>query len=197
MIRDFESVSRTFSQALEDQLAEWSLRTGITVEVWALPKQPLRALVTEIVHGLIFDVLEEVERQGRARAVSIALTVASSGLRLTVSDDGLGRSAAAYEDHLSSRRAELARMNSGLTVSDDGLGRSAAAYEDHLSSRRAELARMNGGLTVNGVPGEGTTVSAAIPRRALGNPGPEQRLSKDAGRSRQASEPVVSIRDAT
>jgi signal transduction histidine kinase len=137
MINSSESGSRTAtSSALEDHLAEWSLQTGITVEIWALPEQPLPALITEIVHGAIRDVLQEVERQAQARTVSIALTVARGGLR--------------------------------LTVSDDGLSTSAEAYEATLSSRRVELAGIGGRLTVNGVQGEGTTVSAAVPRRALG-----------------------------
>ncbi|MFD1539238.1 hypothetical protein [Nonomuraea guangzhouensis] len=137
MINSSESGSRTAtSHALEDHLAEWSLRTGITVEIWALPKQPLPARITEIVHGAIRDVLQEVERQAQARTVSIALTVASGGLR--------------------------------LTVRDDGLGTSAKAYEAALGGRRVELAGIGGGLTVNGVQGQGTTVSATVPRRALG-----------------------------
>ncbi|MDP4506520.1 sensor histidine kinase [Nonomuraea turcica] len=137
MINSSESASRTAtSHALEDHLAEWSLQTGITVEIWALPKQSLPALITEIVHGVIRDVLQEAERQAQARNVSIALTVAPGGLR--------------------------------LTVSDDGLGTSADAYEANLSGRRVELAGVGGGLTVNGVQGEGTTVSATVPQRALG-----------------------------
>ncbi|WP_433444921.1 hypothetical protein [Nonomuraea sp. CA-141351] len=131
----FASVSHAVPPVLEDQLAEWSLRAGITVEVWAMPEQPLPALVTDVVHGVIFDVLGEVERQGRARTVSVALTVSAGGLR--------------------------------LTVSDDGRGTSAEAYEVRLKGRQAELQAMGGGLTVNGVRGEGTTVSAALPRLAL------------------------------
>ncbi|MEW1837234.1 hypothetical protein AB0392_04675 [Nonomuraea angiospora] len=137
MINSSESGSRrATSHALEDHLAEWSLQTGIRVEIWALPKQPLPALITEIVHGAIRDVLQEVERQAQAQTVSIALTVAPGGLR--------------------------------LTVSDDGLGTSAKACKANLRSRRVELAGIGGGLTVNGVQGEGTTVSATVPRRALG-----------------------------
>ncbi|MGW0809496.1 hypothetical protein [Nonomuraea sp. NPDC002799] len=134
MTHSSETGSRTALPALEDHLAEWSLRTGITVESWALPEQPLPAFITEIVHGAIREVLKEVERQAQARTVSIALTVAPSGLR--------------------------------LTVSDDGQGTAAEAYEVQLRSRRAELAALGGGLTVNGVRGEGTTVSASLPRRA-------------------------------
>jgi signal transduction histidine kinase len=44
------------------------------------------------VHGTIRDVLDEVERQALARTVSLALTLALGGLRLTVSDDGGGAS---------------------------------------------------------------------------------------------------------
>ena len=137
MINSSESGSRTAtSHALQDHLAEWSLRTGITVEIWSLPKQPIPAPITEIVHGAIRDVLQEVERQAQALTVSIALTVASGGLR--------------------------------LTVRDDGLGTSAKAYEANLSRRRVELAGIGGRLTVNGIQGEGITVSATVPRRALG-----------------------------
>ncbi|MFI7703379.1 hypothetical protein [Nonomuraea sp. NPDC049480] len=121
---------------LDDILAEWSQRTGIAVEVWALPKEPLPRHVGETVHGTICDVLDEVERQARARTVSVALTVAPSGLR--------------------------------LTVSDDGGGRSAEALRAHLGGRCGEFTDLGGVLTVNGVPGEGTTVSAAISRKALG-----------------------------
>ncbi|MGP3914712.1 hypothetical protein [Nonomuraea sp. 10N515B] len=77
------------------------------MEIWALLKQPLPALITEIVHGAIRDVPQEVERQAQAHAVAIALTVAPGGLRLTVSDDGLGTSADAYEANLSGRGMPL------------------------------------------------------------------------------------------
>ncbi|TMR93334.1 hypothetical protein [Nonomuraea basaltis] len=108
--------SRTASQILTDHLAEWSLQTGITVEIWALPKQPLRAVIAEVVHGTIRDVLQEVERQASARTVSIALTVAASGLRLTVSDDGSGMPAEVFEARLHGRRAEVAGLGGRLIV---------------------------------------------------------------------------------
>ncbi|MEV0198643.1 hypothetical protein [Nonomuraea sp. NPDC050691] len=106
----------TASQPLADYLAEWSLQSGISVEVWALPKQPLPALIAEIVHGTIRDVLQEVERQPSARTVSIALTVAAGRLRLTVRDDGSGMSAEVLEARLRGRRAEVAGLGGRLTV---------------------------------------------------------------------------------
>ncbi|GAA2418468.1 hypothetical protein GCM10010404_91370 [Nonomuraea africana] len=135
---ELETGSRTASQALADYLAEWSLQTGITVEIWALPKQPLPAVIAEIVLGTIRDVLQEVERQASTCTVSIALTVAASGLRLTVSDDGSGMS---------------------------------AEFEARLHGRRAEVAGLGGRLTVNGVRGEGTTISAAVPPDRLSRSG--------------------------
>jgi signal transduction histidine kinase len=116
MTDNLDSVSRTLPRTWEDQLAEWSLRTGITVELWALPRQPLPAPVNDLIHGLVFDVLEEVKRQGHARVIGIALTVSSSGLRLTVSDNGLGMSVELYEVQLGGRRAELAKLGGRLTV---------------------------------------------------------------------------------
>ncbi|TMR92614.1 hypothetical protein EJK15_43865 [Nonomuraea basaltis] len=113
---ELETGSRTASQALADYLAEWSLRTGIAVEIWALPQQPLPAVIAEIVHGAIRDVLQEVERQASARTVSIALTVTADRLRLTVSDDGRGMSAEAFEARLHGRRAQVAGLGGRLTV---------------------------------------------------------------------------------
>jgi signal transduction histidine kinase len=124
-----------FSKALDDELAQWSLAAGITVEVWALPKTELPGGITELVHAVIRDVLAEIEQHGQARTVSIALTVAASGLRLTISDDG-----------------------AGMPV---------AAIRERIGAKRARLVKLGGELTINGVPGEGTTVSAVIPRKGL------------------------------
>ncbi|MBG0824219.1 hypothetical protein HS048_26275 [Planomonospora sp. ID91781] len=52
-----------------------------------------------------------------------------------------------------------------LTISADG--GEAGALDACLSARRAEFTRLGGALTVNGVPGEGITVSAAVPRRSI------------------------------
>jgi signal transduction histidine kinase len=123
---------------LEDHLAEWSGRTGITVEVWALPRMHLAGRLRTIVHRVIREVLLEIERQAQARTVSLALTTARTGLRLTISDDGGGMTAKARE-----------------------------ALETRLLTSRRELGGLGGGLSVNSVLGEGTTVSASLPPQSF------------------------------
>jgi signal transduction histidine kinase len=106
----------TASHAVADELARWSLRSGIAVEIWALPKQPLPAAIAEIALGTLREALQEVDRQGSARTVSIALTVSAHRLRLTVSDDGAGTSAEAFVARLDGRRVAIARLGGRLTV---------------------------------------------------------------------------------
>ena len=124
-----------FARALEDRLIDWSERTGVVVEVWALPKTEVPAPVADAVLATMTEALENVERHSGAGQVSVALTVSQSGLRLTVSDDGRGMPAGATG-------GGLARM-------------------------RANFAALGGSLSVNGVPGGGTTVSGAVPVRAV------------------------------
>lgn len=108
--------SKSGTHATAQTLQEWSLQTGIEVEIWALPAEPLPASIAEIVHGTIQDVLREVEQQARARTVSITLTVAASGLRLTVRDDGVGVAAEEYRDRLDGRRASFVSLGGSLSV---------------------------------------------------------------------------------
>jgi signal transduction histidine kinase len=129
------------SRPLDDRLAEWSLLTGIKVEVWALPTEQPPAHLAQTVHAVIEEVLREVQRQAQARTLSLALTVSPSGLRLTISDDGGG-------------------------MPDEALD----AFVVRLRARWAETAGPVGALAVNSVPGEGTTVSAAVPRQAFTGP---------------------------
>ncbi|GGL12781.1 hypothetical protein [Planomonospora parontospora] len=129
------SAPPAFARELEDHLTAWSLRTGVRVEIWALPEEDLPGHVGDVVRDAIGDVLQEMERRPGTRTVSLALTAAPSGLRLTIGADG-----------------------------DGAVG----ALEARLGGRRAEFARLGGALSVNGVPGEGTTVSAAVPRRPRG-----------------------------
>ncbi|MFB9532012.1 sensor histidine kinase [Nonomuraea roseola] len=124
---------QSLAEALDSHLAEWSQRTGIAVEVWALPRSDVPPTIASSVMAVVEEALLNVERHSRAGTVSIAVTVGASGLRLTVSDDGGGFG-------VPHERRGIARM-------------------------RARMAEVGGTLSVNSVQGEGTTVSAAVPRR--------------------------------
>ncbi|WP_203982578.1 sensor histidine kinase [Sphaerisporangium rufum] len=141
------------TRAVEEYLTEWSERTGVTVEVWAMPGAPagdvhtaasgavpdvapgavpdvVPAAVAEAVYAVLVEALGNVERHSRAQAVSIALTVGRSGLRLTISDNGAG--------------FRPGRTGRGL---------------DMMKRRFREV---GGTLTINSVVGEGTTISGTI-----------------------------------
>ncbi|MFI7418002.1 sensor histidine kinase [Nonomuraea sp. NPDC049684] len=124
---------QSLAEALEGLLTQWSERTGIAVETWALPGTDVPARVSGGVMETMREALSNVERHSRARTVAVAVTTGPSGLRLTVSDDGQG-------------------------FAEGGAGRG-------IARMRAAFAELGGTLSVNGVPGEGTTVSGAIPTR--------------------------------
>jgi two-component system NarL family sensor kinase len=81
---------RGLDAALEDHVEQWSLRTGIAVETWALPGDRVTPRVADNVFRTVCEALDNVERHSNARTVSIAVTAGRRGLRLTVSDDGQG-----------------------------------------------------------------------------------------------------------
>jgi signal transduction histidine kinase len=85
---------RGLTQALEEYLAGWSRRTGVAARIWAMPDDRAAAIgeqVTQNVHATVREALANIERHGYARSVNIAITLNTSGLRLTVSGDGGGR----------------------------------------------------------------------------------------------------------
>jgi signal transduction histidine kinase len=92
------------------------LLTGIAVEVWALPEKEISSRVRKAVQGVIRDVLDQVGQEGRARTLSLALTVTAHGLRLTVSNDDGGLPGEAFEERLRGRRTELAELDGRLTI---------------------------------------------------------------------------------
>ncbi|MDH2424654.1 ATP-binding protein [Sphaerisporangium sp. TRM90804] len=81
---------RSLAQAVEDYLTEWSDRTGLTVEVWAMPKENVTGPVADAVYAVVREALANVERHSGAHTLSFALTTGRGGLRLTVSDNGVG-----------------------------------------------------------------------------------------------------------
>ncbi|MDF5757804.1 hypothetical protein [Spongiactinospora sp. TRM90649] len=121
------------SPALTHFCQEWSRRTGVEVEIWALPSGEVPKEIARAVLAVVREALGRVELgRGRSpRAVSLAITLGRTGLRLTVSDDGDGRTSAAH-------KMSAVRM-------------------------RALFAERGGSLTVNDVLGGGTTVSGTLP----------------------------------
>ncbi|MEU4545778.1 hypothetical protein [Nonomuraea dietziae] len=101
---------------LTHHLERWSRSTGIAVEVWALPGEPLPVPIAELVHATILDALDGLEPDGSVRCVGIALTVGARGLRLTLSGDGLGLPPERLTDRLRVRRARFAELGGGLSV---------------------------------------------------------------------------------
>ncbi|MEU8378672.1 ATP-binding protein [Streptosporangium sp. NPDC048865] len=132
-VRVREGRSRSLAQALEEHLTEWAERTGIAVEIWALPALDVPSVTAGAVLTALGEALANVERHSGARVVSVAVTFGRAGLRMTVSDNGIG-------------------------FFGEARGRGVTAM-------RACFERLGGTLSVNGVPGEGTTVTGAVPRQ--------------------------------
>lgn len=107
---------RGLPQRLEDHFAEWSERTGIAVEVWALPEREVPPAVADGVFATVREALDNVARHSGARVVSVALTVGHSGLRLTVSDDGRGFAPGTTGRGLVAMRVNFAELGGRLTV---------------------------------------------------------------------------------
>ncbi|MET8988330.1 ATP-binding protein [Nonomuraea wenchangensis] len=132
---------QSLAEALESYLAEWGERSGIAVEIWALPAAEVPEGVCAGVMTAMREALDNVERHSGARTVSIAVTAGSGGLRITVSDDGRGFHGAGT-----------------------GHAKGSAAGQG-IARMRAAFAEIGGSLSVNSVPGEGTTVTGVVPRR--------------------------------
>jgi len=107
----------SLAEALEGYLADWSRRTGITVEVWALPAAEVPARVARGVLVAIREALANVEQHSNATLVSIAVTAGRDGLRMTVSDHGSGfAGTGAAAPGIARMRAAFAEVDGSLTV---------------------------------------------------------------------------------
>ncbi|MGR6921799.1 sensor histidine kinase [[Actinomadura] parvosata] len=107
---------QSLAEALESYLGEWSERTGIRVETWALPATDVPSRVSNGVMTTMREALSNVELHSRARTVSIAVTVGRSGLRMTVSDNGQGFPTARAGRGIARMRAAFAEMGGTLSV---------------------------------------------------------------------------------
>ncbi|GAA3553943.1 hypothetical protein GCM10022419_037890 [Nonomuraea rosea] len=107
---------QSLAEALESYLAEWSERTGIVVETWALPATDVPSRVSNGVMAAMREALSNVELHSRARTVSIAVTVGKSGLRMTVSDNGQGFPVTGQGRGIARMRAAFAEIGGSLSV---------------------------------------------------------------------------------
>ncbi|RBQ18230.1 hypothetical protein DP939_20300 [Spongiactinospora rosea] len=82
--------AQTLAQTITAHLERWSDRTGIKAETWALPTTDVEPHITRSVLTTVREALANVERHSGAETVCVAVTVGQSGLRMTISDDGMG-----------------------------------------------------------------------------------------------------------
>ncbi|SEU19770.1 sensor histidine kinase [Nonomuraea wenchangensis] len=106
-----------FAVALRRCLDEWSRRTGIAVETWALPagEVPLRA--ARAVPAAIREALTLAGRETAAVSlVSVAVTGGAGGLRMTVSDNGAGLPVDESGPEVMAMRAAFAAVGGTISV---------------------------------------------------------------------------------
>lgn len=115
-VRVREGRSRSLAQALEERLTEWAERTGITVEIWALPARDVPPMVAGAVLAALGEALSNVERHSGARVVSVAVTLGRGGLRMTVSDNGVGFFGEAKGRGVAAMRTHLERLGGSCGV---------------------------------------------------------------------------------
>ncbi|MFJ2029138.1 sensor histidine kinase [Streptosporangium sp. NPDC087985] len=128
--------SHGLAQTLEEHLSQWAERTGTVVEIWALPGDDVPPRVARAVLATLGEALANVERHSRATTVSVAVTLGSSGLRMTVSDDGAGLSGPAAGPGVTAMRAHFAELGGTLTVSGvEGVGTTVTAVAPRRGGR--------------------------------------------------------------
>lgn len=128
---------------LTDHLREWSDRTGILSEVWALPKSEIPDEVAGKVFAVVREALALVEQGSRARRVSIALTVAESGLRLTVSYDGTGLIPETARARIVRMKAAFAEIGGTLLVNGvPGEGATISGFVPRTSISKARITKI-------------------------------------------------------
>ena len=146
-----QGARRTFSRLAEEKGVAVGLELGEGVAgIWR--GDPTR--VRQILHNLISNALKFTE----AGRITIALTRTLEGLRLSVSDTGVGIEAEA-----------LARLFSKFEQADASTTRRYGGAGLGLSICR-ELAQLMGGtIAAESTPGEGSTFTATLPLARLGD----------------------------
>ncbi|MER7129352.1 sensor histidine kinase [Streptosporangium saharense] len=107
---------QTLARALDELLTEWSRDNGVTVEIWALPTQDVPAEITGAVLATLREALSNVLLHSGADVVSVAVTVGPTGLRMTVSDNGVGVHGPASGRGTAAMRGHFAGIGGTLSV---------------------------------------------------------------------------------
>ncbi|WP_219460454.1 sensor histidine kinase [Nonomuraea rhizosphaerae] len=107
---------QSLAEALESYLTEWSERTGITVETWALPSSEVPSRIAAGVLTAMREALSNVEHHSGASLVSVAVTASKSGLRMTIRDHGQGFAALRPGGGIARMRATFTELGGSLSV---------------------------------------------------------------------------------
>ncbi|MGA5760025.1 hypothetical protein [Nonomuraea bangladeshensis] len=98
-------------------LAEWSRRTGIAVETWALPAGDVPPRAARAVPAALREALTLAGRETAAVSlVSVAVTSGDRGLRMTVSDNGAGLPVDERGPEVTAMRAAFAAAGGTISV---------------------------------------------------------------------------------
>jgi signal transduction histidine kinase len=126
--------------ALEWQTREFSRRSGIAIEL-DVPADPivLGAPEATALFRISQEALTNIARHAHATRVSVRLAAEEGDALLVISDDGIG-------------------LRDDPTTSRDALG---------LVGMRERAALLGGSVAASGAPGNGTTVVARLPLRAV------------------------------
>ncbi|MBB4916103.1 sensor histidine kinase [Streptosporangium saharense] len=107
---------QTLAQTLDELLTGWARDNGVTVEIWALPTQDVPDEVTGAVLATLREALSNVLLHSGADVVSVAVTVGPTGLRMTVSDNGVGIYGSPSGRGIAAMRGHFAGIGGALSV---------------------------------------------------------------------------------
>ncbi|GAA3445069.1 sensor histidine kinase [Planomonospora venezuelensis] len=116
VLRDCRAGHGGPAEAMRGLLEGWSARTGIAVEVWALPGRRMPARITAGILAVMDEALSNVERHSRASSVSVAVTAGRREVMVTVSDGGTGFSGQAHGRGVAAMRTSFTRLGGSLTI---------------------------------------------------------------------------------
>jgi signal transduction histidine kinase len=134
-----DQLESSLEDAVREYAASWSRATGTPVSVDADGVQARSPAVRYELFRILREALENVRRHARARSVRVQLESPGGGLRLSVSDDGVG------------------------TRTGHDLSELEPAGHFGLIGIAERARRLGGSAELAGAPGRGTTVIVTVP----------------------------------